>query len=102
MALRLVHLRILPEGGVYAAQCLEYDICAQGTTPEDAITKFRQTIRGQITLDKIHGKQPLEDLPCAPIFYWTGIERGLFTGVRIGDFLDETLSNAQTQPQHSR
>lgn len=88
MALRLVHVRILAEGDIYAAQCLEYDICAQGKTPAEAIDAFRRTMRGQIILDKVHGKEPLADAQPAPFPYWLGIERANFVGIRIGDFLD--------------
>lgn len=79
----LVHVRIIKERELYAAQCLEYDICAQGNSPVAAIESFRITMMGQVALDKRSGREPLKHLPCAPMPYWLGIEKGNFAGVRI-------------------
>ncbi len=79
----LVHVRLVREGEIWAAQCLEYDIAAQGNDEQEALARFRLTMQGQIALNKRDGKEPLVDIPCAPIPYWCGIERELFCGVRI-------------------
>lgn len=79
----LVHVRIMQEHEIYAAQCLEYDICAQGNSPVAALENFRITMMGQVALDKRDGREPFQYLPCAPIFYWLGIEKGCFAGVTI-------------------
>jgi hypothetical protein len=84
---RLVHVRVLLEVGSYVAQCLEYDIAAQGKSPVEALDNWRLTAMGQVALDKRAGKEPLVALPCAPIFYWCDIKRDDIVGV----YLDEVL-----------
>lgn len=84
---RLVHVRILKENEAFVAQCLEYDITAQGDTPVRALERWRLTAMGQVALDKKYSKEPLSDIPCAPIFYWCDIRRDDIIGV----YLDELL-----------
>jgi hypothetical protein len=69
---RLVHVRIVKEDKLFAAQCLEYDICAQGDSPVKALEVWRITAMGQVALDKKRGREPLAAIPCAPISLWCG------------------------------
>ena len=83
--LDFVHVRVLHEGESFVAQCLEYDITGHGKTCLDALENFRRTIIGQIALDRVHGKTPLQDTPCAPMFHWLEIEKDNFAAVRIDE-----------------
>lgn len=66
-----VHVAIIKENEAFAAQCLEHDICAQGSTREQALHRFSMTLMGQIALEKREAKAPaLKDFPPAPLFYW--------------------------------
>jgi hypothetical protein len=66
---------ILRESGGWAAQCLEYDIAAQGRTKAKAKQAFEKTLIGQLIVDIKYDKIPLEGIPRAPKMYWDMIER---------------------------
>lgn len=87
MPRRLVHVRIVRDQELFAAQCLEYDICAQGRTPVEALKAWRVTAMGQVALDKKCGKEPLAAFPCAPLWCWCDIKRDDLIGI----YLDEVL-----------
>lgn len=84
---RLVHVRVLKEGESHVAQRLEYDITGSGKTPVEALERWRKTAMGHVCLDKRAGKEPLADIPCAPLSYWCDIKRDDLIGV----YLDEVL-----------
>src|ERR1700761_7213221 len=54
----------------WVAQCLEYDIAAQGTTISEATLAFEQTFAGQVVVDIHNNRQPLEGVSQAPQHYW--------------------------------
>lgn len=54
----------------WSAQCLEYDICAQGKTLPEVKAAFEKTFVGQIAVDVAKGIQPLSAIPQAPRMYW--------------------------------
>jgi hypothetical protein len=54
----------------WAAQCLEYDIAAQGRTIGEAKTAFEKAFIGQIIVDISHGIAPLSQILAAPQHYW--------------------------------
>lgn len=58
-----VSVLLTEENGIYLAQCIEYDIAAQGSSIEKAKRAFEKTIVGQIILDIQYGKKPLEGIP---------------------------------------
>ena len=66
---------LLKEGKSWVAQCLEFDITAQGKTPKDAKKTFENTLLGQFILDVEQGKKPLEGIPQTPKIYFDLIER---------------------------
>jgi len=66
LVLRVLFVR---DGDLWAAQCIDYDIAAQGRSITEAKTAFEQTIIGQILFDIKRGKQPLTDLRPAPESY---------------------------------
>ena len=65
-----VTILIQHEGCGWAAQCLEYDIAAQGDSIRQATENFEHTFVGQVILDLRQGKQPLEGFGIAPKDYW--------------------------------
>jgi len=56
------------------AQCLEYDIAAQGSTIRDAIFEFQRTFVAELTVCASNG-QSLEEIDAAPNYYWKLFER---------------------------
>ena len=61
------------EGNGWIAQCLEYDITAQGNGDQAVKDSFEKTFVGQVIVDIIHGKKPLEGISRAPKMYWDRI-----------------------------
>jgi len=70
----VMHVLLLNDDGVWVAQCLDYDIAAQGKTINKAVDALTRTFAGQVVLDIQHGKKPLEDFTKAPIDYWNKFE----------------------------
>lgn len=54
----------------WAAQCLEYDIAAQGKTLTEAKAAMEKAFVGQLVVDLINGTEPLSTVGKAPIEYW--------------------------------
>ena len=61
---------IFQEDKTWIAQCLEWDVAAQGKTIDDALGSFERTFVGQIILDVEAGRNPLEGTSQAPREYW--------------------------------
>ena len=61
---------LLREGDGWVAQCLEYDLAAQGKTIADAKEAFAKTFAGQIAVDVHHNQEPLATFGPAPRAYW--------------------------------
>ena len=60
----------------WVAQCLEYDIAAQGQTLDVVKQRFTLTLIGQMTVDIKHGKKPLEGIKEAPSKFWEHFKQG--------------------------
>jgi hypothetical protein len=58
------------DGAAWVAQCLEYDVAAQGSTVGEAKNNFLRTLSTQIVFDVKDGKRPLEGLDRAPASYF--------------------------------
>src|SRR5689334_6392027 len=65
-----IHVVLLREGDLYVAQCLEYDIAAQGETLDQVRLNFERALVGQICVDVHHDIKPLSKTPKAPAKYW--------------------------------
>lgn len=63
------------EGEGWAAQCLEFDIAAQGKTLADAKAALEKAFVGQVVADLSNGVEPLSTVGKAPIEYWQQFER---------------------------
>ena len=61
----------------WAAQCLEYDIAAQGDTLEDAMNRFERTFVGSIVLSLKNEQEPLSAFAPAPASYFELWEKAL-------------------------
>jgi hypothetical protein len=74
-----LHVLLLQESAgehdVWVAQCLEYDVTAQGDTIHEAQKDFERTILGEIALALERGKRPLADIAPAPARYQALWER---------------------------
>lgn len=68
---------LVNDGGAWTAQCLQYDLAAQGDTIEAALRHFEQTFVGQLRWDLAEGRQPLEGIGQAPAEFWKTWERAL-------------------------
>jgi hypothetical protein len=88
----LVRVLFLHEGDSYVAQCLEYDIAAQGKTLPEVKLAFERTLVGQMMLDMKQGRKPLEGIGEAPRVYFEKFERA----VKIED--EETFRLPQNVP----
>lgn len=73
----VISILFLHEGDSYVAQCLEYDIAAQGKTMPEVKRAIELTLIGQITLDIHSGKRPFEGIPKAPAMYWEIFDKAL-------------------------
>jgi hypothetical protein len=60
---RLVLTVVLKKGlREWVAQCLEFDLAAQGPTQEDALRSFERVLAGQLMLDGMKMRRPLEGI----------------------------------------
>ena len=59
----------------WVAQCLEYDIAAQGKTIPDAKKAFAKTFLGQALVDAEHKKKPFQGIQQAPKMYWEAFDQ---------------------------
>lgn len=63
------------EDALWTVQGLEYDITAQGDTPEEALHAFGHLLCSWIVLDLEKHREPFSALPEAPQKYWEMFER---------------------------
>jgi len=66
----ILSVLLFQQDKTWIAQCLEWDVAAQGKTLDDALNSFEKTFVGQIILDIEGGRNPLETTPQAPKEYW--------------------------------
>lgn len=71
-----VSVLLLNENGLWIAQCLEYDITAQGKRIKEAMQAFEEVFVGQAVLDIEQGKKPFEGISKAPPEYWKMFNEG--------------------------
>jgi len=61
---------VIKEGSSFTAQCLQYDIAAQGDSITNAMTKLQRTLVSEIVVCEVLNKNCLDSIPPAPDFYW--------------------------------
>lgn len=71
----MLSILLFQNNTTWIAQCLEYDIAAQGKTLDNALDSFERTFVGQLILDIERDKNPLENTPRTPREYWTKFEQ---------------------------
>jgi len=64
--LMILRVLILKQDGLWAAQCIDHDIVAQGNSIPEAKKAFERTIIGQMVADLMNGRKPLAAFPPAP------------------------------------
>lgn len=70
---------LLLEDGRWVAQCLDFDIAAQGESIKEAQESFARVFFGQISLDIEHGRSPLQGIERAPDYYWNMFDAARFS-----------------------
>ena len=60
---------LINDGNGYTAQCLQYDIAAQGETIKEAQSAFEYAITAEVGYLS-ETQRTLEDLPSAPKHFW--------------------------------
>ena len=63
-------LLLIKEGSQWVAQCLEYDLAAQGPEIDDAIDAFASVLAAKIIADVNGGREPLAACKPAPDHYF--------------------------------
>lgn len=61
---------VFPEDDLHVAQCLEYDINAQGDSVSAAIAMLAEVLVGNMMIDLDLGREPLSTWNPAPKRYW--------------------------------
>lgn len=65
-----LNLLLIKEDQVWIAQCLQYDITAQGNTIKKAISEFHKVLAFEIAYSIQLQKPALDGIPSAPQYYW--------------------------------
>jgi hypothetical protein len=60
-----IRVLIIQQGELWAAQCIDHDIVAQGRSIKEAKQAFERTVIGQILRDLKNGREPLAAFPPA-------------------------------------
>jgi len=69
-----VSILLVREEDRWVAQCLDYDIAAQGRSLSDVKQAFAKMFIGQILVDLHHSVEPLSTFSRAPEKYWKQFE----------------------------
>jgi len=89
-----VHLELsvllIKEEDKWVAQCLDYDIAAQGETLDAARSRFARTFVGQVMVDLHHHQEPLEGIKPAPRKYWAMFRKAARLAERDPIYFPET------------
>jgi len=74
---KVLRVLLIPHGDAWSAQCLNYDLAAQGRTLPEAHENLACLVRDQIAVDKKFGRKPFEGIPPAPSSYWNAWEHAV-------------------------
>ena len=64
-----LNVLFIKEDNIWVAQCLQYDIAAQGQTIADTQRAFEYALAAEVSYLSKKG-QSLDAIPAAPKFYW--------------------------------
>ena len=70
------------QGDFWIAQCIDYDIAAQGTSITKAVEAFQWTFYSHLLLDQRKGRKPLTTVPAAPIQFRRLFDSAIPLGVK--------------------
>lgn len=70
MIRKTIRVLFFKENDFWVAQCLEYDIAAQGKSIRAAREAFIEVLTGQISLDLHKHREPFAGKKEAPHWYW--------------------------------
>ena len=70
-----VRVVVFQEDERVCAQCLEYDIAAQGQTLDDCLYQLGRLIVGHLAISTEKGFEPFRDLKRAPQRFWEWFEQ---------------------------
>lgn len=83
-----ISVLLLREDAMWAAQCLEYDLAAQGRTLAEVKEAFRRTFTAQIMVDLHYKLEPLVAFQAAPSWYWNMFQNAdQFTDWKLPSFM---------------
>lgn len=71
-----LHILLSIEQDIWVAQCLDFDITAQGKDIDNALDALERVLVGQIIVDQKKGNDPLGSFRPAPQKYWKLYEKG--------------------------
>lgn len=71
-----LNILLRTEQDIWVAQCLDFDIAAQGKNIDGALDSLERVFIGQIVLDQKRERSPLENIPSAPAEFWKLFEKG--------------------------
>ncbi len=69
-----VRVVLYPDGDLWIAQGLDYDIVARGHTAAEANSRFDQKFGAELIMSMEIGEKPLSGVPKAPKEYWDKYE----------------------------
>lgn len=75
---------VFREGDCYVAQCIEYDIAAQGIELEEALDRLELTVEAEFEACAEIGKQPKDCINPAPNYYHGLWDQGSYAIQRKG------------------
>jgi hypothetical protein len=79
-----INVLLYPEGNVWVAQGLEFDITAEAASLPDVATRFATKVASEIAICLDLGREPLASIGPAPEHFWK-----LFRGARVSVSLDQ-------------
>ena len=70
MSTKQLSILVTQQGDKWAAQCLQYNIAAQGDSIDHALVRLQRTLVSEIAVCNVLGKDCFKDIPAAPDIYW--------------------------------
>jgi hypothetical protein len=86
------------EEGFWVAQCLEFDVTAQGRTIPEARMSFERVLVAQVLCDLKEKRAPLSLIPSAPSHFWRKYRKASALHEREPIPLPEELLPRETPP----
>ncbi|HUA33938.1 MAG TPA: hypothetical protein VMA09_10065 [Candidatus Binataceae bacterium] len=75
MAANNLQFLLFTQRPTYVIQCLQYDIAAQGKSPDEALRSLVSLFRAQKSYDEREGQTPFSTLESTPPEFWAVFEK---------------------------